>query len=736
MYTLRVKDLTPQPLSVSGKFFRSDQRRVFLKMVTYGPFPEPLPDHQLELKRVAATGFNAIRVYTQPSAQLLNAAKNHGLWVFVGIEWQSGLDFIQSPPLLTAAHITLKEGLEKWGHHPAVTGVFIANEIPADMVRWMNPVKVRQALENLIDKGKSICPHLLFAYSNFPTTEYLEPNNSDFTAVNVYLEQQSDFSSYLPRLHNIAGDRPVVISEFGLDTQSNTESQQKETLAWYIHECLTSGLAGSTIYAWSDRWLNGTRIMDDWSFGLTRRDGSAKPTLEYLSNTLPDIQTPEDGISLAHYPKFSVVVCTHNGGDFIYECLCALQKINYPDYEIIVVNDGSTDNTADVVQKFKDIRLINLQHAGLSAARNYGAKEATGDIIAYTDDDCAPDAGWLLWLAHAFEKNDWDACGGPNLPPRPITCSESSSLDRHHATDEAIVAAAPGAPSHVLLSDQEAEHIPGCNMVIKKSVLQAIDGFRAQYRAAGDDVDLCWRLTEGGYSIGFHAAAFVWHRRRATIWKYFKQQIGYGKAEALLMKDHPDKFRRGCGARWEGCIYLGSVMSVNSGSFIYHGAMGSAAYQQIQTHMQPLRPLIREYDTARAHRRLKLANTLQPWIRKWSRWKHSRSFLKTIKKVAPSEKSKISTKSEATEVSALKWWSEDRLQRESVLDLLLDQGWKAIENDSHWDLSSASAHCLIACEQHAKGTVILTRLRTPQKNRAQISTDFQQILKNSNLQLM
>src|SRR5437660_3857261 len=118
--------------------------------------------------------------------------------------------------------------------------------------------------------------------------------------------------------------------------------------------------------------------------------------------------------------------------------------------------------------------------------------------------------------------------GGPNLSP---------SNDGWKA--EAI-ANAPG-PNPVLLSDRVAEHIPGCNMAFRREALEAIDGFDPIFRAAGDDVDLCWRLQNKGYKIGFSPAAVVWHFRRNTIRNYIKQQRGYGKAETLLFFKHPSR---------------------------------------------------------------------------------------------------------------------------------------------------------------------------------------------------
>ena len=76
------------------------------------------------------------------------------------------------------------------------------------------------------------------------------------------------------------------------------------------------------------------------------------------------------------------------------------------------------------------------------------------------------------------------------------------------------MAHAPGGPVHVLLSDEVAEHIPGCNMAYRLDRLRAIGGFDPRFRIAGDDVDICWRLQERGWTLGFSPAAVVWHHRR------------------------------------------------------------------------------------------------------------------------------------------------------------------------------------------------------------------------------
>jgi Predicted glycosyltransferases len=107
------------------------------------------------------------------------------------------------------------------------------------------------------------------------------------------------------------------------------------------------------------------------------------------------------------------------------------------------------------------------------------------------------------------------------------------------------VAAAPGGPIHVLLSDRRAEHIPGCNSAFRREALEAVGGFDRRFRAAGDDVDLCWRLQERGWSIGFSPSAMVWHHRRNSVRTYWRQQKGYGRAEAILERKWPERYNAG-----------------------------------------------------------------------------------------------------------------------------------------------------------------------------------------------
>src|SRR5205814_2021637 len=124
---------------------------------------------------------------------------------------------------------------------------------------------------------------------------------------------------------------------------------------------------------------------------------------------------------------------------------------------------------------------------------------------------------------------------------------------------------------------------PGCNMAFRRDALEAVGGFDPRFRTAGDDVDLCWRLQARGGRIGFHAGAMDWHHRRNSFAMYWRQQKGYGAAEAMLEEKWPERYNAIGHLAWGGRLYgRGFTLPIPSGrARIYGGVWGSAAYQRL-----------------------------------------------------------------------------------------------------------------------------------------------------------
>jgi glycosyltransferase involved in cell wall biosynthesis len=571
--------------TIGGKFFFVGDHKLYLRGVSYGPFSEgphgfPLPAEEMlerDLDLMAEAGVNCLRTFTVPPRWLLDRAATRGIRVLVTIPWAQHICFLDRKDVMAEIHGTMRAAAQGLGGHPALFGFLVGNEIPPDIVRWYGPERVQDFLRGLVGIIKENAPDALVSYANFPSTEYLDlAEFVDFLSFNVYLHREADFRRYLSRLQNLAEDKPLVLTEFGVDSMHEGADVQADLLSWMIRAGFESGAAGTFVFSWTDDWFTGGSQIADWAFGLVDAQRERKPSFHAVQAQYTAPLPPR----LERSPRVSVVVCAYNADRTMDACLTSLRTLNYPDYEVIVVNDGSKDHTLEITERHRAtydadptgprMVVISQENKGLSVARNVGAAAATGEIVAYTDSDCVPDPDWLAFLVYRFVRSGFVAVGGPNFPP-----PEPSLVP-------AAVAVSPGGPMHVLLDDEVAEHIPGCNMAFTKKALEEIGGFEPIFAAAGDDVDFCWRLQNRGYAIGFSAAATVWHYRRNTVQAYLKQQMGYGKAEALLYFKHPYRFNMLGQSRWLGRIYGELTTAVLSRRpVIYFGAFGRGLFQSM-----------------------------------------------------------------------------------------------------------------------------------------------------------
>ena len=149
-------------------------------------------------------------------------------------------------------------------------------------------------LERLYQVVKSEDPDGLVTYVNYPSTEYLQLPFLDFVSFNVYLESEERLDAYLARLQNIAGDRPLLMSEMGLDSFRNGELVQARSLDWQIRTTFAAGCSGAFVFSWTDEWYRGGADVDDWAFGLTDRERRPKPALAAVQRAFAEVPFPAD----------------------------------------------------------------------------------------------------------------------------------------------------------------------------------------------------------------------------------------------------------------------------------------------------------------------------------------------------------------------------------------------------------------------------------------------------------
>ncbi len=519
-------------LIARDNYLYDGDRKFYATGVSYGPFvPNSRGERYPEPERCAQDfalmrqlGVNVVRTYVPPPAWMFDLAAKHSLRLMVATLWPSHLMFLESAATARDIRATVaKLTGEMRQFRDVIFAYSLGNEIRPDLIRWYGARRMSRFLAELYDIGKNLDPEGLFTYSNYPSAEYLDLGFLDLACFNVYLHQEADFRRYMTHLLGLSGPRPLVLSETGMDTIREGEAHQAQLLQWQTRAAFEIGLAGFIVFAFTDEWHTGGSEITDWAFGLVTRERQPKQAFAAVADVFAHSLPP----ALEAPPRASVVVAAYNAQATLGACLDSLRRLNYPDFEIIVVDDGSTDRTSEIAST-AEVKLLTGKHRGLAAARNAGIDAAQGEIVAFIDADATADSDWLYHLVETMRRRDAAAAGGPNFPP----AARSSII--------AAIAGAPGQPREVRSSDDSLAQLCGCNMAINKTELQALGGFDPLFTAAGDDVDISWRLRGREATLAYAPGAVVVHERRGSIRAYLAQQTGYGAAEALLARKYPE----------------------------------------------------------------------------------------------------------------------------------------------------------------------------------------------------
>jgi lipopolysaccharide/colanic/teichoic acid biosynthesis glycosyltransferase/GT2 family glycosyltransferase len=235
----------------------------------------------------------------------------------------------------------------------------------------------------------------------------------------------------------------------------------------------------------------------------------------------------------ATFPLVSVIVPAYNAAATLPECLAALQQQDFPrsQYEIIVVDDGSTDATAALAEA-AGANVIRQCNAGPAAARNAGALAACGELLLFTDADCAPEPGWLAALAAALAQPDVAGAKGAYLTRQTAHVPRFTQLEYEDRYDRMA-----GAASIDFVDTYSAAY--------RRDVFLTNGGFDTIFPTASvEDQELSFRLAEKGYRLVFVPEARVYHRHNPTLRAYIRRKFYIGYWKALLAAWHPARMVR------------------------------------------------------------------------------------------------------------------------------------------------------------------------------------------------
>ena len=228
-------------------------------------------------------------------------------------------------------------------------------------------------------------------------------------------------------------------------------------------------------------------------------------------------------------PTVSVVIPAYNAARTIAPCVQACLAQDYPGVEVIVVDDGSTDDTASIVRRYP-VRYLRQENAGPASARNRGWRAATGEIVCFTDSDCVPALDWVSRLVEEYAPDEIAGVGGTydiaNEDNLLAACIHEEIGQRH------------------LEMPRYVNYLGSFNLSYRRTVLEEVNGFDESYlRASGEDNDLAYRVMKHGYKLVFTRNAKVAHYHPDNSWRYLKQQFWHGYWRMKLYHQHPDMAR-------------------------------------------------------------------------------------------------------------------------------------------------------------------------------------------------
>lgn len=235
--------------------------------------------------------------------------------------------------------------------------------------------------------------------------------------------------------------------------------------------------------------------------------------------------------------RYSFIIPVYNRPDEVDELLESLTRQTDKDFEVVVVEDGSSVPCKDVVDKYAsllDIHYYNKPNSGPGQTRNYGAERSRGKYLIILDSDCILPEGYLVAVETELQHEPADAFGGPDR-------AHESFTDVQKAINYAMTSFFTTGGIRGGKKKMDKFYPRSFNMGVKSEVYQALGGFSKM--RFGEDIDFSIRIFKGGYACRLFPEAWVWHKRRTDLKKFFKQVHNSGIARINLYKKYPESLK-------------------------------------------------------------------------------------------------------------------------------------------------------------------------------------------------
>ena len=236
-------------------------------------------------------------------------------------------------------------------------------------------------------------------------------------------------------------------------------------------------------------------------------------------------------------PKYSVVIPVYNGPDELDEMLQSLCGQTYQNFEVVVVEDGSAIPCKQVVKKYTemlDVHYFEKPNSGPGQTRNYAAERSRGEYLLILDSDCILPETYLAAVEAKLQREPADAFGGPDR-------AHDSFSDVQKAINYAMTSFFTTGGIRGGKKKMDKFYPRSFNMGVRAEVYKALGGFSAM--RFGEDIDFSIRIFKGGYRCRLFPEAWVWHKRRTDLKKFFKQVHNSGIARIDLYKKYPESLK-------------------------------------------------------------------------------------------------------------------------------------------------------------------------------------------------